>query len=67
MIRNIRSLAIFLPLIPFIPAGSGQSVQFLDITKQAGITFEHHSAPDKKYIVESMSSIAIIEMELSAT
>jgi hypothetical protein len=28
---------------------------FRDITKEAGITFEHHAAPDKKFIVESMS------------
>jgi hypothetical protein len=28
---------------------------FRDITATSGITFEHHAAPDKKYIVESMS------------
>jgi hypothetical protein len=28
---------------------------FRDITAQAGITFHHHAAPEKKYIVESMS------------
>ena len=28
---------------------------FRDITQEAGITFEHLSAPEKKYIVESMS------------
>ncbi len=28
---------------------------FRDITREAGITFEHHAAPEKKYIVESMS------------
>jgi len=28
---------------------------FRDITKDAGITFEHHAAPEKKFIVESMS------------
>jgi hypothetical protein len=26
-----------------------------DVTKEAGITFQHHAAPEKKYIVESMS------------
>ncbi|MPY90174.1 MAG: CRTAC1 family protein [Luteitalea sp.] len=30
-------------------------VQFVDVTDEAGIRFVHHSAPDKKYIVESMS------------
>ena len=28
---------------------------FRDITAQSGITFRHHAAPEKKYIVESMS------------
>jgi enediyne biosynthesis protein E4 len=28
---------------------------FRDVTAEAGITFKHHSAPEKKYIVESMS------------
>lgn len=28
---------------------------FTDITAASGITFKHHSAPEKKYIVESMS------------
>lgn len=28
---------------------------FRDITAQAGVTFRHHAAPEKKYIVESMS------------
>ena len=30
-------------------------VQFTDITDSAGIKFRHNSAPEKKYIVESMS------------
>ena len=28
---------------------------FRDVTREAGITFQHHAAPEKKYIVESMS------------
>jgi enediyne biosynthesis protein E4 len=28
---------------------------FRDITAQSGVTFTHHAAPEKKYIVESMS------------
>jgi enediyne biosynthesis protein E4 len=35
--------------------GSPPLPLFRDITREAGITFEHHSAPEKKYIVESMS------------
>jgi enediyne biosynthesis protein E4 len=30
-------------------------VLFRDITREAGITFQHHADPEKKYIVESMS------------
>ncbi len=33
----------------------GAALLFRDITNAAGITFEHHAAPEKKYIVESMS------------
>jgi hypothetical protein len=39
--------------VSLIPASN--AVQFTDITKQAGIDFKHISAPEKKYIVESMS------------
>jgi hypothetical protein len=28
---------------------------FRDVTREAGVTFVHHAAPEKKYIVESMS------------
>jgi hypothetical protein len=28
---------------------------FRDVTRESGVTFAHHAAPDKKYIVESMS------------
>jgi hypothetical protein len=34
--------------------------QLVDITKKAGITFEHLSAKEKKYIVESMSGGVIV-------
>lgn len=33
----------------------GHKLLFRDITTTAGITFEHQSAPEKKYILESMS------------
>jgi hypothetical protein len=37
---------------------------FKDITADAGITFVHHSAPDKKYIVESMSGgVALFDFD----
>jgi len=33
----------------------GSNLLFRDITAESGITFTHHAAPEKKYIVESMS------------
>src|SRR4029079_5553577 len=36
--------------------GSGQApTLFRDIARDAGINFQHHAAPEKKFIVESMS------------
>ena len=37
---------------------------FRDVTREAGITFEHHAAPEKKYIVESMSGgVALFDFD----
>src|SRR6476661_3130607 len=37
---------------------------FRDITGEAGISFVHHAAPDKKYIVESMSGgVALFDFD----
>ena len=36
-------------------AGAGDPPVFRDVTEAAGISFRHHAAPEKKYIVESMS------------
>jgi hypothetical protein len=41
-------------LLAAAPAAA-PAVLFRDIRAEAGITFTHHAAPDKKYIVESMS------------
>lgn len=37
------------------PAPSDGQLLYRDVTAEAGITFTHHAAPEKKYIVESMS------------
>src|ERR1700754_2624218 len=46
-------------LLSFFPAQTNSrpalKIAFTDITAQAGITFKHVAAPEKKYIVESMS------------
>jgi hypothetical protein len=37
---------------------------FQDIARQAGITFQHHAAPEKKFIVESMSGgVALFDFD----
>jgi hypothetical protein len=37
---------------------------FRDVTREAGIGFQHHSAPEKKYIVESMSGgVALLDFD----
>ncbi len=39
-------------------------IQFVDITKSAGIAFEHTSSPEKRFIVESMSGgVALIDYD----
>lgn len=47
-------LALLAILRAPLPPAAGPGL-FRDITREAGITFEHHAAPEKKYIVESMS------------
>ena len=37
------------------PQPDAAAVLFRDVTRDAGVTFRHHAAPEKKYIVESMS------------
>jgi enediyne biosynthesis protein E4 len=49
--------------VPSPPAGPPKLL-FRDIGNAAGITFQHHSAPEKKYIVESMSGgVALFDFD----
>jgi hypothetical protein len=64
----MRVLPLTLALSPLVlalglaPAAAPPKVLFRDITDEAGVTFTHHSAPEKKYIIESMSGgIALID------
>jgi hypothetical protein len=60
-------------LLPGVAAGAltagalwaaGGPVLFRDVTAEAGISFQHHSAPEKRYIVESMSGgVALIDFD----
>ena len=57
--RGGRALLIVAVLTSAAVVGGVQpgapSLLFRDITREAGITFTHHAAPEKKFIVESMS------------
>jgi hypothetical protein len=42
----------------------GGQALFRDVASEAGITFQHHAAPEKKYIVESMSGgVAVFDYD----
>jgi hypothetical protein len=48
---------------PQAPESAGRML-FRDITREAGITFQHHAAPEKKFIVESMSGgVALLDYD----
>jgi hypothetical protein len=49
------SLLVMLIIGALAQAGTNHGGAFRDITRESGITFEHHAAPEKKFIVESMS------------
>ena len=45
-------------------APASSAVLFRDITTAAGIAFQHHAAPEKKFIVESMSAgVAVFDYD----
>ena len=47
-----------------LPQSPPADVLFRDITREAGITFAHHAAPEKKFIVESMSGgVAVFDCD----
>ena len=48
-----RALALLVSSL--LLAAPSRDGGFRDITQAAGVTFQHHAAPEKKYIVESMS------------
>jgi enediyne biosynthesis protein E4 len=49
------SLYIWLPFSPVARGSADLGVRFTDVTDASGIRFKHMTAPEKKYIVESMS------------
>ena len=60
---SITALATAAALAPR-PSGDAPALLFRDITRAAGVTFQHHAAPEKKYIVESMSGgVALLDYD----
>jgi enediyne biosynthesis protein E4 len=62
------ALAVLACVVASLAVGAapsnGGSVLFRDVVAESGITFRHHSAPEKKYIVESMSGgVAIFDYD----
>jgi hypothetical protein len=52
------------PVAPHPEAPKGAEALFRDIAAQAGVTFEQNSAPEKKYILESMSGgVALFDFD----
>jgi hypothetical protein len=62
---GLAALASFYTFAALQTSSSGApAVQFLDITEASGIRFHHISAPEKKYIVESMSGgVALFDFD----
>jgi len=54
-LRPILPLALGLCGLAWTQSPATPALLFKDIAKAAGITFQHHAAPEKKFIVESMS------------
>jgi len=53
---NVRlAAAVVCTTLTLLAGVNADGLLFRDITRDAGITFTHHAAPEKKYIVESMS------------
>jgi hypothetical protein len=47
-----------------LSAADGTARLFRDVTREAGITFQHHAAPEKKFIMESMSGgVALLDFD----
>jgi enediyne biosynthesis protein E4 len=56
-------LAASIGSVTMTTASNDQS-PFRDVTREAGVTFEHHADPEKKYIVESMSGgVALFDFD----
>ena len=59
------SVLLFVAAVSALGAQTDRAaVLYRDITREAGITFQHHAAPEKKFIVESMSGgVALLDFD----
>lgn len=58
------ALLAILAILAAVAAPEAAPVLFRDVTRDAGILFQHHAAPEKKYIVESMSGgVALFDFD----
>ena len=64
MTRALAALLALLLAVTALPQSPAATRLFRDIGVEAGVTFQHHSAPEKKYIVESMSGgVALFDFD----
>jgi hypothetical protein len=50
-----------------LSTGGASSLLFRDVASEAGVTVRHHPTPDKRYIMESMSSgLALLRLDKQA-
>ena len=64
MTRGVVSAATIVAACAATVATQQPSILFRDITAEAGVAFQHHAAPEKKYIVESMSGgVALFDFD----
>ena len=65
--RQTRALILLAASLTCVAMGQqppGPALQFRDITTESGITFQHQSAPEKKFIVESMAGgVALFDFD----
>ncbi len=62
--RQSLILAVVIAAAAASASAQAPKLLFRDIRQEAGITFQHHAAPEKKYIVESMSGgVALFDFD----
>ena len=55
ILRTVLAIAAAALALEASQSPAAPELLFRDVAAQAGLTFRHHAAPEKKYIVESMS------------